>query len=552
MALRPCRECGREISTEATTCPQCGAPDPHRGLDSEPLPQRPPASATTRPQPAPEPAIAASAPTLPQKVAQVPKVVPPPSSKARPSIAMLIPRGTGEAMGPGFQGWILVVLFLAAGGLLLLLSAVFAAWGTDANRWKAAAISGALGASLVASGWGIRRLQPWGFALASLLAAALGGLAAYGLVRNPARWEWELAEKLQPMQKTAALSDTYPQAALVELSNRIAEAGRASAVGADDVKAIEARYGVRIGALRADGRVMYARYLRHFLEDDALNDEEREDLSALERLLSLAPADRDAVRTSVAAALYALRSAEAVADGRVDEDERARLDRIKRELGIDAGRAAAILTDQSQARVDAAARSAAQDQRLSATEAAELQRIAENLHVPLNGGAGGMSRKELDRYRLLWEIESGTLPTIPPPVNLHPGEVCYRIAKADLYEMRTYRTRVHYSGTSYSATFFATWYGGYDIKYDEQDFQRETKIDGGRLVITNRRLLFLGEKDNHSIYLLDILGIEPKRSGVGIQRDGSRDQFYAFSTDVDLFTLTLSRAIRDTGAVTAG
>ena len=28
MALQPCRECGREISTEAIACPQCGAPQP--------------------------------------------------------------------------------------------------------------------------------------------------------------------------------------------------------------------------------------------------------------------------------------------------------------------------------------------------------------------------------------------------------------------------------------------------------------------------------------------------------------------------------------------
>lgn len=26
MALKPCRECGQEVSTEATACPQCGAP----------------------------------------------------------------------------------------------------------------------------------------------------------------------------------------------------------------------------------------------------------------------------------------------------------------------------------------------------------------------------------------------------------------------------------------------------------------------------------------------------------------------------------------------
>jgi hypothetical protein len=30
MALQPCRECGSQISTEATVCPRCGVPDPTR------------------------------------------------------------------------------------------------------------------------------------------------------------------------------------------------------------------------------------------------------------------------------------------------------------------------------------------------------------------------------------------------------------------------------------------------------------------------------------------------------------------------------------------
>ncbi len=32
MPLAPCRECGREVSTEAPTCPQCGVPFPTRGM----------------------------------------------------------------------------------------------------------------------------------------------------------------------------------------------------------------------------------------------------------------------------------------------------------------------------------------------------------------------------------------------------------------------------------------------------------------------------------------------------------------------------------------
>lgn len=54
MALKPCRECGRQVSTEALTCPQCGVPNPttvpvefvETASPSEPIPDVPPVSLT--------------------------------------------------------------------------------------------------------------------------------------------------------------------------------------------------------------------------------------------------------------------------------------------------------------------------------------------------------------------------------------------------------------------------------------------------------------------------------------------------------------------------
>ena len=34
MALLPCRECAREVSTEAASCPHCGVPNPARGRNA--------------------------------------------------------------------------------------------------------------------------------------------------------------------------------------------------------------------------------------------------------------------------------------------------------------------------------------------------------------------------------------------------------------------------------------------------------------------------------------------------------------------------------------
>ncbi len=49
MALRPCVECKKEISTDADPCPSCGRKHPHRALLASsreaPKPQKPPAVA---------------------------------------------------------------------------------------------------------------------------------------------------------------------------------------------------------------------------------------------------------------------------------------------------------------------------------------------------------------------------------------------------------------------------------------------------------------------------------------------------------------------------
>ena len=35
MALKPCRECGKKVSTEAQSCPNCGAPHPTHKAESK-------------------------------------------------------------------------------------------------------------------------------------------------------------------------------------------------------------------------------------------------------------------------------------------------------------------------------------------------------------------------------------------------------------------------------------------------------------------------------------------------------------------------------------
>lgn len=64
MALIACRECGKDVSTEATTCPHCGVPNPISPIPSRPALASPPAAPFSRPSSPP--------PSTPHRVAPAP------------------------------------------------------------------------------------------------------------------------------------------------------------------------------------------------------------------------------------------------------------------------------------------------------------------------------------------------------------------------------------------------------------------------------------------------------------------------------------------------
>jgi len=71
MALYPCRECHRQVSTEAPFCPSCGVPEPTRGMAPAPVHRQPAAGPTIappsplRPAPPPYPSRPVAAPGAP-------------------------------------------------------------------------------------------------------------------------------------------------------------------------------------------------------------------------------------------------------------------------------------------------------------------------------------------------------------------------------------------------------------------------------------------------------------------------------------------------------
>jgi hypothetical protein len=70
-------------------------------------------------------------------------------------------------------------------------------------------------------------------------------------------------------------------------------------------------------------------------------------------------------------------------------------------------------------------------------------------------------------------------------------------------------------------------------------------LDNGYLYLTNKRLLFIGNKKNSTIRLNRILSFTPYTNGLEIVKESGRNPFFLIDGDIDLFAMILSRVLKD-------
>lgn len=561
MALIPCRECGREVSTEAPTCPHCGCPAPGRDfVSASPAPDKPADSAPVEAAAA-EPAAPAS-----DVRSESTALVPPAGAAVSTLPGAPAKKRMGEKLGedilPGARGGaVAIAAFLAA--MLLILWAIGQMVFGDPT-WASTIQLFGLAAVLIWVCVGMASYSPMAHLATAAAFVFIGGFSALAWVREPGDWPWLVAALasaamvhyvwkvrrllrtpgrirfelgVQPFQPCEPLPGRAPQNALIELNNRIAETGRIRDLIPEDVLALETKHRVRVAAhLPAESQILYARYLRHFLDDDFLNGEEKAEIDHLERLLSLPAPARDAARGDIARWLYTTRVEEALHDGHVDADEQAVLDHIVSDLGLPREDAEKLFRDRAAGRVAQSARAAAADKRLTDQEAAELHDLAARLGVSLDGGVGGLTRQQLDRYRLMWQAESGPLPSAETKLELRSGEVCHFQTRAELREPPR-------NGPAPEPR--TAW------KRRPEHELEPGGIDPGTIAVTSHRLLFLGTRVRVDLPLAKVSGIRPRPDGVEVLQAGERTRFYTFHKDpseADLFVQILSRAMRAAGA----
>lgn len=166
--------------------------------------------------------------------------------------------------------------------------------------------------------------------------------------------------------------------------------------------------------------------------------------------------------------------------------------------------------------------------RMSPDQEAELHAIAERLAI----------EPRLDdtfqKFRELWAAEKGEqvyLSPIDVPVMLKGDEKCCFCEPAVWSQMKTIKTRTHYSGFSTSFRIMkGVSYRVGTLKPNYSVSEGLKKMGDGMLYITNKRLFLDGGGRSTTITFNRILNVELHSNGLEISKTSGQNDFFQMST----------------------
>ncbi len=230
---------------------------------------------------------------------------------------------------------------------------------------------------------------------------------------------------------------------------------------------------------------------------------------------------------------------------KINGETESQINKLVEALNLDNATSNEIIDDTRIRIVRDAFNSMIADSRVSPDEIAAYEKLSNDLNVTPQ--MDPTSYQILEKYKLLWKIDNGNLPVYQPDIILPKSESCHYIASAKLYETRKVTTRVNYGGPTFRLKIAKGIYyrtGSVSVSRDTQDVL--TFIDSGKLFITNKRILFVGERNNKTIRYAQVIDINPYSDGIEIVKDaGKNATFQLFDGVGEILATTLARILRD-------
>ncbi len=351
---------------------------------------------------------------------------------------------------------------------------------------------------------------------------------------------------VQPFEKvsflTRLMGGKSKRNCIIEINNLFATKD-VQDINFDDIFEITDRYHFNFKTkFHNELKDIYRIYLTYCINDKVLSDDEIKQLRHIKEVLFLTDKDVEEVNNEVISNIYSDEVKNVIADGKVTDEEKAFLEKLQSDLRLPDTIANQIYQKDVSELYKNTLDKALADQFLSPEEDAELNALAKNLNIEVS--LDQATKTMLDKHRLYWQIHNGNLPIIGVALNLQKSETCHFRTRIDWYENRTVTKRIGYSGPTMRVKIAKGLYwraGNLGVRRTTEDVL--TKIDSGDMYLTNKRIIFMGGKGNKIIALNKILDFEVFSNGMEIQKDTGKSPFFAFTENVDIFSMLLGRII---------
>tara|TARA_B110000114_G_C15039629_1_gene376457 strand:+ start:85 stop:1170 length:1086 start_codon:yes stop_codon:yes gene_type:complete len=350
--------------------------------------------------------------------------------------------------------------------------------------------------------------------------------------------------KLKPLKEPSFFQKLFKKEpsenAFIEVNNLLAKnQSDIEKISLDNIIEISNKYKTNLKHKFKRYRIeLFSDFLHYCLVDDKLEDFEVKQLEHLRDILMLKMLDVDEIIKKETEKIYEKHVREAVSDGILEDFEKENLEKLKADLLISEEVATEIYGKNAKDILQRFIDGAISDERISPDEENQMNKIARSLGIDLE--IDEKSTAELESYKLYWQIENSELPEIIPEINIQKSEKLHFSTYVSWLEQRRVTKRMNYGGPTARIKLAKGVYyraGSLGVQKVSEDVWQT--IDSGQIYLTNKRLIFMGEKGNKTIRINKILDINPYSNGVDIQKETGKNPFLDFSDNVDIFSMIL-------------
>jgi hypothetical protein len=338
------------------------------------------------------------------------------------------------------------------------------------------------------------------------------------------------------------LGQKIKENALIEINNLLAEKNWKE-IMIDDIYAIADKYGVNFKTDYDNEMTdFYRDYLQSCLADKVVTEQEYQDMRELKRILQLNDKQVEETHRELAGQIYKSEVEKMIQDGEVSEEERSFMEKLQNDLKLPKEVATKIYETSGQELIRNLMNNVLADHKLTPDEESELLAIARNLNAEMR--LDDATKADLEKYKLYWQIENDEMPELQVDINIPRNEKCYFVTSAEWLEQSVESGNMPSSNAGLSLKIAKGLYwrsaAENSKKLEKDNWQA---LDQGQLYLTNKRLLFKGNKGDKIVLLNRVLDFAVFANGIEVKKEDGKSPFLKIGKSADIFAMLLGKAI---------